>query len=167
MGHGGCIHKLTTAVLLTEDLDKINSANSGITGASAPQTLWLNEELLAIGSWWRRANHSLVRGVPTGGFPMLSEWPLHTHSHTSSSNLMGYQKRRDDFGRGNLARFGRRKWVGVIIFHCSHINSLSRIKKSVTKTWAYKITRFTMVQPHIAWSLASLSLFCPSPLFSC
>ena len=91
--------------------------------------------------WW--GVFSLV------GFPCSVNGPLLTHSHMSSSNLMGYHKRRDDCGRENLVRFGRRKWVGVIIFHCTLINSLSKIKKSVTKTWAYKITSLTMVQPHM------------------
>ena len=81
---------------------------------------------------------------------------------------MGYQKRRHDVGKGNLVRFGRRKWVVVIMFHYTCIHSLSRIKKSVTKTWAHKITSFTMAQPHTAGAHWSPSpLFYPSPLSSC
>ena len=171
MWHSGCIHKLTTAGSLTEDLDKVNSANSGINGESVPQTLWLNEELLAIESWWRELT-ILWGGVsPLVGFHVLVNGPLLTQSHMNSSNLMGYQKRRHDAGKGNLVRFGRRKWVVVIMFHYTCIHSLSRIKKSVTKNWAHNITSFTMAQPHTAgahWSPLHSSthpLYLPAPSF--
>lgn len=131
--------------------------------------------------WQLRADGGELSMLWEGVFP-LPQWetggvshapvngPLLTHSPMSSFNLVSYQKRRHDFRMGKLMRFGRRKWVGVIIFHYTRTNSLSRIKKIVTKNWAYKIMSFIMLQPHIAcfhWPSLSTLLSIPSIFLLC